>query len=408
MIEFKNLNNIVTLSYSSDMPSPEWVYHELDNSGSVKIGKAFLFTKAELLTAFNPNNEHEPVEFQVAEKKGDYFCFKKEVLSIEHDLYTHKSIKLERRLFIAERGISIFGKIDQLVKQPIYIGGDEDGAIPETTIRELLKAFPNTHELNMYASARISGVLSSYIETKDDYEEKYQQYLNKRVSREGTNLSYLFSDVELLKYRGILDKLNNMLREENSYSEAQWQEELLQIILLLYPKYIYVFKEAPVRDTYNKINRKIDYLLVDSSGNTDIVEIKKPFEKCIVTNQTYRDNHIPLRELSGTVMQIEKYIFYLNKWGKKGEETLSEHYKAQISPGFRIKITNPSGLIIMGRTKGLTQDQIHDFEIIKRKYKNVIDIITYDDLIERLKFVINRWEETHNESIQKTSNAAAD
>jgi hypothetical protein len=26
-------------------------------------------------------------------------------------------------------------------------------------------------------------------------------------------------------------------------------------------------------------------------------------------------------------MQIEKYIFYLNKWGKKGEEKLTAHYK---------------------------------------------------------------------------------
>lgn len=65
-----------------------------------------------------------------------------------------------------------------------------------------------------------------------------------------------------------------MLDDEISYSEAQWQEELLHIILLLYPKYIYVFKEAPVRDTYNNSNRNIDYLLIDSSGNTDIIEIK--------------------------------------------------------------------------------------------------------------------------------------
>jgi hypothetical protein len=35
----------------------------------------------------------------------------------------------------------------------------------------------------------------------------------------------------------------------------------------------------------------------------------------------------------------------------------------------------------MGRTVGLSEEQIQDFEVIKRKYKNVIDIITYDDLI---------------------------
>lgn len=408
MIEFKKSNSKVILSYTSDRPSPEWVYHELDKSGIVRIAKAFSLTKNELLTTFHNDEEDNLVEFQVAEKQGEYFCFSKDLLSIGHDLYIHESILLERKLFVAERGISIFGKVDDLVSQSIVVGGNKEGAIPEAMFRELLNAFPNTYELNRYASARISGVLSSYIETNDDYEEKYQKYLNKRISRKGTNLNYLFSEVELLKYKGILEKLNTMLNAEKSYSEAQWQEELLQIVLLLYPKYVYVFKEAPVRDTYNKKNRNIDYLLIDSSGNTDIVEIKKPFDKCVVTNRTYRDNYIPLRELSGTVMQIEKYIFYLNKWGKAGEDKLTERYKDDVAPGFRIKITNPSGLIIMGRTKGLTEAQVQDFEVIKRKYKNVIDIVTYDDLIERLQVIIEHWTETHNKSMQRTANASTD
>ncbi|WP_348826712.1 Shedu immune nuclease family protein [Halomonas sp. RT37] len=408
MIEFKKSNDKVILAYSSERLSLEWVYHELDESGVVRIAKAFSLTKNELLTTFDQSDEYKLVEFQVAEKEGEYFCFPKDVLSIEHDLYIHESIALERKLFIAERGISIFRKVDDLVSQSIYIGGNEDGAISEVTLRELLKAFPNAYELHRYASARISGVLSSYLETKDDYEEKYQQYLNKRTSREGTNLSYLFSEVELLKYTGILEKLNNMLDDEESYSEAQWQKEILQILLLLYPKYIHVFKEAPVRDTYNNKNRNIDYLLVDAGGNTDIVEIKKPFNSCVITSRTYRDNYIPLRALSGTVMQIEKYIFYLNKWGKNGEEKLSEHYKDDIMPGFKIKITNPSGLIIMGRTKGLSHEQIQDFEVVKRQYKNVIDIVTYDDLIERIKFVIKYWTEINNKSIQRAANASDD
>lgn len=203
-----------------------------------------------------------------------------------------------------------------------------------------------------------------------------------------------------MKYTSILEKLNEMLNDETSYSEVQWQEELLQIILLLYPKHIHVFKEAPVRDTYNNTNRNIDYLLVDSCGNTDIIEIKKPFNRGIVTKRTYRDNFIPLRELSGTVMQVEKYIFYLNKWGRKGEDQLTKYYKEELADNFQIKVTNPSGIIIMGRKNGLNKEQIQDFEVIKRKYKNVIDIITYDDLIERLEFTINQWTETHKKSIK--------
>ena len=46
----------------------------------------------------------------------------------------------------------------------------------------------------------------------------------------------------------------------------------------------------------------------------------------------------------------------------------------------------------MGRETGLTNDQLHDFEIVKRKYKNIVDIITYDDLLKRIKSCIEQFE----------------
>ena len=46
----------------------------------------------------------------------------------------------------------------------------------------------------------------------------------------------------------------------------------------------------------------------------------------------------------------------------------------------------------MGRDTDLSIEQKQDFEIIKRKYNNVIDIITYDDLLRRLNFIIAAWK----------------
>jgi len=405
MLKFLKTSQQIILSYTSDQVSSQWVYSEIDKKGTITIGKVFTLSKKELISTVNTEDEDLPVEFKIAEKDNEYYHFSKDVLSLNHDLFIHKDIALTRKTFIAERGISVFSKIDDILDDAIYIGGSNENSVPESIFLELLKNFPNSYELTKYASARISTVISSYIDTKVDYENNYQKYMNKKISRVGDNLQVKFSELEIFKYNSLLDKLTSMLDGEFSYSEDQWQDELLQIVLLLYPKYIHVFKEAPVQDTYNNKKRKIDCLLVDSSGNTDIIEIKKPFDQCIVTKRTYRDNYIPLRELSGTVMQIEKYIFYLNKWGKKGEEKLTERYKDDLADGFKIKITNPSGIIIMGRTKGLSNEQLQDFEVIKRKYKNVIDIITYDDLISRLKFTIEQWSRTHNKSSQEIQNS---
>lgn len=198
-----------------------------------------------------------------------------------------------------------------------------------------------------------------------------------------------FQEIEIVKYTIIYEKLARMLDNENSYSEIQWQKEILQIILLLYPKYISVFREVPINA--DDIREKyLDFLLVDANGHIDIIEIKKPFDNSIVTTGLYRDNHIPLRELSGTVMQIEKYIYYLNRWSLRGEKYLTDKYKSELPDKFKISITNPSALIIMGREKNLTVAQKKDFEVVKRKYKNVVDIITYDNLLNRLKFTIEQ------------------
>jgi hypothetical protein len=176
-----------------------------------------------------------------------------------------------------------------------------------------------------------------------------------------------------------------------AYNETQWQKEILQVIQFLYPKYIKAFREAPIRDSLADKNRSIDFLLVDASGYVDGIEIKKPFAECIVSSNRYRDNHVPMKELSGTIMQLEKYLYHLNRWGEAGETKLNQLYAAELPAGMKIKIVNPSGMIIMGRDNTLTDDQKTDFAVIRRKYRHVVEIMTYDDLLRRLKTIRDQF-----------------
>lgn len=180
-----------------------------------------------------------------------------------------------------------------------------------------------------------------------------------------------------------------MLSSENSYSENQWQNEILEIILLLYPKYILSFTSVFITIDSKK-RRFLDFMLVDNNGNIDVIEIKKPFESSIMSNNFYGNNYIPHKDLTSTVMQLEKYIYHLNRWGVAGEKKLNDKYSDSLPEGLSIKITNPKGFIISGRENNLSPEQKSDFEVVKRKYKNVIDIITYDDLLQRLRFTIEQ------------------
>lgn len=60
-----------------------------------------------------------------------------------------------------------------------------------------------------------------------------------------------------------------------------------------------------------------------------------------------------------------------------------------------IRITNPRAMLIMGRDHNLSNNQLFDFELFKRKYADIIDIITYDDLLRRLEHIINHLRADH-------------
>jgi len=115
-----------------------------------------------------------------------------------------------------------------------------------------------------------------------------------------------------------------MLKAESGYNEAAWQAEISRSYPLKSEIHQSIERSSG-QGHLQKCKPQIDILLVDATGNVDIVEIKQPFGKCIVTNNQYRDNFIPLRELSGPVMQVEKHVFYLNSGAEMARPDLPKN-----------------------------------------------------------------------------------
>lgn len=322
------------------------------------------------------------------------------ILDIKNDLLISRDVTLKRSIFAAERNISIFGRLSELLEHsdPIVIGGTRPGAIPWDVFEELLKRFPNTFELNRYADARVQTILSQYIDGMKDARGRYESYLNKKAAlNNATKLDLdVLKKLEIEKYVLIRDLIEDALKTKKDWSEGEWQQLMLSFLLLLFPKYIKVLENITIYDYYSdhtkKTNRYIDIGLVDANGNLDVIEVKKPFDDKILRKSLYRGNSIPTSELSGSIMQAEKYLFHLSKWGVKGEKILTAKYASELPPGMRIRISNPKAIIVVGRDQiggsDMTDSQLLDFEIIKRKYANMMDIITYDDLLRRLNNTI--------------------
>ena len=359
----------------------------------------FVLSKTDLIGEIDEDNNE--ANFLIGEKIDNYWKIKGNCIDTKYNIYLSDEMDITLKLFRNDAGLCIFHPIFEIIKQDLWIGGEHPGNLPINEFNALESNLPTRTELHHYSLRRISHDLMEYFNSAIDYEEKYEKYRSMQQKRtenillnksKSNQLNCIYANNEIEKYKDILETLKNMLSHFDDYSEKDWQRRIVDILLLLYPKYIAILENVKIKNIYTNKNKFLDFLFVDVNGNTDVVEIKKPFEKCILKDGQYRNNYIPRTELSGAVMQVEKYLFCMNKLGISGEKSIEAKYKSDLPSDISIHITNPKGIIILGRSKEFDEEQKMDFEIIKRKYRNVIDILSYDDLLQRLERLIKYFE----------------
>lgn len=390
---FKQGDHLLLIYQADRFNDARWLDHKLQEDGCVTLRRTFTFTSAHLVSqTVQPEEDDDERIFELGVLEDGYYKISKEILGLKHDLMLDSAMKLEPGTFIAHRDISVFRRIDELIDEPIIVGGNDPSAIPLADFEHLLKTFPTTTELTYYARSRITRVLKDYFGTLSDAEECLSRYLKTKKTLVAHSRESLLANLELPKFEYIHAELESMLATADSYTEKDWQTKILGLLLFIFPKYIAVLENVHVKDFYSNpgrvSDRYIDLMLVDANGSIDIIEVKKPFANALLSRHKYRNNHTPRNELAGTIMQAEKYLFHLSKWGSAGEQEIYRKRKGELPAGIELKITNPKAMILLGRDNDFTGEQRFDFEIIRRKYANMLDIMTYDDLLRRLENII--------------------
>ncbi|BDU77435.1 Shedu immune nuclease family protein [Mesoterricola sediminis] len=396
-VQFIALGTKLCLIYSP-RDGASWIHERFARGDALDIKGTFHLTKADLLEKTEPNNlndvdyDDSEISFVVAQAEGKYFVFNPAIIQIKVPVLIARGSNPTWKWFTAEEKVSVLKLLADLKPSRIVIGGDASDAIPINEYEKLIAQFPTAYELKYYIKSRLSIVFREFSDAKIDANALLHNYVAKRITSDPKDPIQPFRKVEALKYEYLLKKLRSMLKKDVGYTERHWQKEILGILQLLNPKYVACFTSVIIKDTLTGGNRQVDIMLVDANGNIDVVEIKKPFKAKIVTEGTYRNNHVPHHELSGAVTQVEKYLFHLNRWGNQGEDKLTERFKEHLPVGLKIRIVNPCGLVIMGRDNDLTNQQMADFEIFRRQNKNIVDVVTYDDLVRRLERVLNHFK----------------
>lgn len=329
--------------------------------------------------------------FVVGSKTNGIYYLDKEIFDLSYNFGYHENLNFnEEHLYFQLSNYkykNIPKAIISVVEQDFIISDIEienTNVVPIDVFNKIVNDMPNKYHFQSYYDSKIEEIIQEHLEIRNSKIEKFENYLKKKKEVKQYS-SQIINEYEIVKYESVLSEIKEMLEDEY-ISEVAWQEKLLEILPLIYPEYVCFLKEVEFSVENNK-SRRIDYLLVDANGYVRVAELKRPYKQGFISNSKYRDNHYVVRELSGSIMQVEKYIYYLTRNSRNEEKIISNKYKDELL-GINIKIVNPKGLIIAGRSNEFTNEQRLDFEIIKNKYRNIAEIVTYDDLLERLENII--------------------
>lgn len=383
-ISFEREDKELILCYSPEMGTDE-IADRLSSGKEVWIKHTFVVNKS-LLRDSDSSDHKDNLRFCIGSVDDSYTLLNPEVIKTDHKFFFSNDIKLKQSMFVAYRNISILRKIDALVERDIYVGGswDAKGGIPFEAYQSLIESFPKTAELDKYANSRIALCIKEYFPECDKYEQIYERFLAK--GKRLRSVSGKNDEIELAQFSAALEELKQLLNNGAGINEADWQIRIRDILQLLYPKYILCTREITFSgiDGYDK---RPDFVLVDANGYVDILEIKKPDVRILTKQASYRNNYVPVREFSGAIQQIEKYIFCMTSI-EKSQREVKNKLVALLPEAITPEIVNPQGILIAGRSKGFNPQQKRDFELIKRQYKHVADIMTYDDLVARFENIV--------------------
>ena len=140
---------------------------------------------------------------------------------------------------------------------------------------KLLDLFPETAELNKYADNRIASILKEFFPECDRYEKIFDSFINKKDLTLkkicDTKPSNANLQIEYAQFKSVLSQLNEMLSSSVTIAEPKWQNQIKDIVCLLYPKYIYSSREIEFSgiDAYKK---KPDFILSNKLFVKDLIE----------------------------------------------------------------------------------------------------------------------------------------
>jgi hypothetical protein len=204
--------NFETLESLASPKSAQRLYCKHYSKNGIKLLKHTISSKI-LDEDFNIYDE---IIFILGILESDYYRIPKYLIDgdvksnhINFDVLLHRNMKISKHTFIGDHGLNFFQIINEIrPEKEIIIGGDRDSSIPETDFDNIKKELPTKHGYQQYMKAKIEAAFSNYFD----------------------------------------------------YAEDNWQKEINNIILILFPPYIGVLNKVITRSPSGQ-RKEIDLAL---------------------------------------------------------------------------------------------------------------------------------------------------
>ena len=421
-ISFEKKDSQLILCYETES---DWLEEKLEEDQDFQIYKTFSFSKKDLISKDEESSICYDYKFVLGEKDQNYFRIDKEKIGATFDLYIDASLSIDQSWFVTssskrskyqdktgeEKSSSIYGNILYAFKNfykhdKLFIDIDSESTfkddgfhITQSTYKHFVEIFPTATNVKYQTLSIITKLLKSELDVVD-YEEIYSRYKSREISvrnKEDIKTEEICKQ-EKVKFIYAKDQLLKSLETSAAgefIHEDEFSKLIAQIFCFLNPKYVKIHTKLNISDyTGARANCQADLSLIDCEGNIDLIEVKSPKAyPNLFRKRPYRNHYVPSGELSGAINQLEQYLICLTKMTT--EEIANKNPALQNEIGeIKLKAVHPKGYIIFGRdAASFNGDNINqkklDFELIKNTYKDVVDIITFDEVVQRFDRIIS-------------------
>ena len=421
-ISFEKKDRQLILCYETES---DWLEEKLEEDQDFQIYKTFSFSKKDLISKDEESSICYDYKFVLGEKDQNYFRIDKEKIGATFDLYIDASLSIDQSWFVTssskrskyqdktgeEKSSSIYGNILYAFKNfykhdKLFIDIDSDSIfeddgfhITQSTYKDFVKIFPTATNVKYQTLSIFTKLLKSELDVVD-YEEIYSRYKSREISVRNKEdikteeickqekVKYIYAKVQLLK--SLERSAAGVFIHEDEFSKL-----IAQIFCFLNPKYVKIQTKLNISDyTGARANCQADLSLIDCEGNIDLIEVKSPQAyPNLFRKRQYRNHYVPSGELSGAINQLEQYLKCLTKMTTEEKKKKNPALQNEMRE-IKLKAVHPKGYIIFGRDAisfngdNINQKRI-DFELIKNTYKDVVNIITFDELIKRFERIIS-------------------